>query len=144
MKFTTEMIKQIIKEELSAVLEEGLTPEERKRAKPITYEKVKFLVVPLTNDELERADPKFKEPKERYDGIYRIKYEKDTSKEHLYNALLGYSMGKKYSPAYTDKQLESYGIDPSVPINFVVYISNPKPEVSKAVYQALRPFLLMR
>jgi len=144
MKLTTEMIKQLIKEELSAVLEEGLTPEERKRAKPITYKGVKFLVVPLTDNELERADPKFKEPKERYEGIYRIKYEKDSTKEHLYNALLGSSAGKNYSPAYTDKQLKSYKIDPTGPINFVVYISNPDPKVSKAVYQALRPFLLMR
>ena len=136
MKLTTEQIKQLIKEELSVLLEESVTRDERKRAKSIKFNNVTFLVIPLTNEELERAQPKHQEPEVNYEGIYRIKYEKDAKKtQHLYNAA---------RKNFTDKELESYGIDPKGSINLVAYISHPKPEDSKAVYQAIRNFLLMR
>jgi hypothetical protein len=146
MKLTIQRLKQLIKEELQR-LEEGVTLAQRERGRMMRYNGATFLVIPLTDSELEKVDPQFVMPKERYDGIYEIKYESDPQKEHLYNAILGLSKKKKYSPLFNHNEFANYGIQVNpnrpfeTPINFVAYITNPDPNVSKNTFESIKQFL---
>jgi len=144
MKLTTQRLKQLIKEELAKIIDEGLTKPQRERAKTMTYNGATFNVVPLNDQELEDADPKIGIPKERFFGIYQVKYTSDINKQSLYNAIVGYSQGKRYTGLFNYLDFPSWGIkvDPSNPFgrpyNFVVTLYDEDDANNKDVFMKIK------